>query len=675
MRARTLALAALLLWVAALGRDAFDAWIDATELPSLAQEQSVEVLARDGTLLRAYTVADGRWRLGMTPGDVDPRYIEMLITYEDRRFRSHSGVDWWAMARAGWQALTHGGIVSGGSTLSMQAARLLEESGTGAWEGKLRQIRVALALERRFGKEGILSIYLNRAPFGGNLEGVRAASYAWFGRPPARLTLAESALLVALPQAPEARRPDRHPQAARAARDRVLARMVRDGLLTGEEADAALSERSPDRRRDFPLIAPHLADRLRAGDPAVRLLHTTIDAGVQARIESLARDAVAGHGDRLQVAILVADHTTGEILASVGSSSYEADRRQGFVDMTTAPRSPGSALKPLVYGLAFDRGLAHPETVITDAPVDFDGYRPQNFDGLFRGDIRLREALQLSLNTPVVRLLDAMGPGQLMAALRRSGAEPVIPGEGAPGLAIALGGLGMSALDLARVFAMIGEGGVAVDLRAVPAPTPGFLPHRVMGAAAAWQLGDILRDLPRPAGVAQAGIAWKTGTSYGHRDAWAAGWDGRYVVVVWMGRADGTPVPGAFGGELAAPVMFAAFARTDARVTPLPAPPPETLLVSGDRLPAPLRRFGAADDGGVPAPAIAFPPDRSVIEGTAITARVRDGAPPFTWLANGRPVATSRTREAELPDLGPGFSVLTVIDATGRSARSEVELR
>lgn len=673
--ARLLALVALLLWGGAAGRDTFDAWIDATVLPPLGQEQSVEVLARDGTLLRAYTVADGRWRLGVSPAGVDPLYLRMLVDYEDRRFHDHHGVDWRAMARALWQAVRHGGVVSGGSTLSMQAARLLEDSGTGAWAGKLRQIRVALALERRYGKEAILAIYLNRAPFGGNLEGVRAAAYAWFGRPPARLTPAEAALLVAIPQAPESRRPDRHPEAASAARDRVLARMVRDGVLDEETAGAALSEPSPRRRRDFPLLAPHLADRLRAADPATRLLATTIDAGLQARLEDLARSTVAGRSDRLQVAILVADHTTGEILASVGSSAYEADRRQGFVDMTMALRSPGSALKPVIYGLAFDRGLAHPETLIADAPVDFDGYRPQNFDGAYRGDIRLREALQLSLNVPAVRLLDAMGVQQLMAALRGAGAAPQIAGGGAPGLAVALGGLGMTALDLGRTYAMLGNGGVAVDLRATPEPSPGFLPRRVMGAPAAWQVADILRDVPRPAGVAQAGIAWKTGTSYGHRDAWAAGFDGRHLVVVWLGRADGTPVPGAFGAETAAPVMFAAFARTAARITPLPPPPPATLIVSGDRLPQPLRRFGADAAPAAGGPAIAFPPDRSVVEGTGLTARVRDGAPPFTWLANGRPVATSRSREAWLPDLGPGFSTLTVIDATGRSARSVVELR
>ena len=679
MTARPLLALALLMWLAALGRDALDAWIDATVLPPLLAETSAEVRARDGTLLRAYTVGDGTWRLATTPGAVDPRYIAMLIRYEDKRFPHHHGVDPLAMARALGQAVLGGGIVSGGSTLTMQVARLIEDSGTGALGGKLRQMRVALALERRLSKDEILALYLNHAPFGGNLEGVAAASRAWFGKPPARLTPAQAALLVALPQSPEGRRPDRHPARARAARDRVLARMVRDGLLPADEAAAALTEPVPGARADFPLLAPHLADRLRAADPFAAVHQTTLDAALQARLEDLAARSLSGRADRLQVAIVVADHRSGEILASIGSAAYAADARQGFVDMTAALRSPGSTLKPMIYALAFDRGLAHPETLLPDRPTDFAGYRPVNFDGLFRGELPARSALQLSLNLPAVSLLEAIGPAHLMAALRRTGAAPVIPDGGTPGLAIALGGIGLTLTDLVRAYAALAHGGMAVDLRATPDASPGFLPHRLFADTAAWQVADILRDTPRPAGIRGAGIAFKTGTSYGHRDAWALGFDGAHVVGVWMGRADGTPVPGAFGGDLAAPVLFAAFERLGP-VTPLPPPPPATLILAADRLPPPLRSFrprglsaaGSTAPGG---PAIAFPPDGAVIEGTALTVRVRDGQPPWTWLANGLPVATSHRPETTLPDLGPGFSALTVIDAAGRAASARVELR
>jgi penicillin-binding protein 1C len=555
----------------------------------------------------------------------------------------------------------------------MQVARLIEDGGTGSWQGKLRQIRVALALERRLDKDAILTLYLNRAPFGGNIEGVRAASYAWLGKPPARLTAAEAALLVAIPQAPEARRPDRNPGAALRARDRVLARMARDGILTPDDARAALTEPAPDRRRDFPLLAPHLADRALAADPAAAVHRTTLDAGLQARIEELAAAAARDAGDRIQIAVIVADHQSGEILAAVGSAGYQADARQGFVDMTAALRSPGSTLKPFIYALAFDRGLAHPETLIADRPVDFGGYRPQNFDGAWRGEIRVRQALQLSLNVPAVSLLAAMGPGQLMAALRRAGARPVIPDGGTPGLAIALGGLGLTLEDLVGGFAALARGGTAVDLHWRAGGTPGFLPQRIAAPEAAWQVADILRDTPRPEGVRGDGIAYKTGTSYGHRDAWALGFDGRHVVGVWMGRADGTPVPGAFGGDLAAPVLFAAFERLGP-VVPLPPPPPSTLIVAADRLPLPLQRFRPPGQPDAGAPAIAFPPDGAVVEGTAPAVRVRDGVPPFTWLANGAPVAADRRRDLRLPDLGPGFSTLTVIDALGRTARAQVRL-
>ncbi|GGL80227.1 penicillin-binding protein 1C [Wenxinia marina] len=665
---------ALVLWATAAARDAFDRWIDATVLPPLATTYSTEVLARDGTLLRAYTVDDGRWRLAATLTEVDPGYIDMLVRYEDKRFWNHGGVDLRAMTRAVYQAVRNGGIVSGGSTLTMQVARLLEDSGTGAWQGKLRQMRVALALERVLTKEQILSLYLDRAPFGGNLEGVRAASYAWFGRPPARLTEAEAALLVAIPQAPESRRPDRHPQAAHAARDRVLARMVRDGILTGDAARAALTEPSPAVRRPFPLLAPHLADRLLIGDPLAPVHRTTIDADLQTRLEALAAETVAEGPERLQVALMVADHTTGEILASVGSAAYEGDLRQGFVDMTVAPRSPGSTLKPLIYGLAFDRGLLHPETLIADRPVDFDGYRPQNFDGLYRGEVRVRQALQWSLNVPAVSVADALGVPHLMAALRRAGAEPRLPRGEAPGLAVILGGLGMTLTDLMETYGGIANGGRAIDLRARPERSEGWRPARLMADTAAWQVADILRETPRPHGVRADGVAFKTGTSYGHRDAWAMGFDGRHLVGVWMGRADGTPVPGAFGGGLAAPVMFAAFERLGP-VEPLPPPPAATLIVGNADLPPPLRRFRPPEVADPDSPAIAFPPDGAVVEGEGLALRVRDGTGPFVWLADGAPVARTHRREVWVDGLGPGFAALTVIDAEGRSARAEVELR
>jgi penicillin-binding protein 1C len=667
---RLLLASALALYLAAGARDGIDRWVAATVLPPLAAETSVEVLDRDGGLLRAYTVADGRWRLAA--GAVDPRYLRMLVAYEDRRFYTHAGVDPLAVLRAGWQAARAGRVVSGASTLTMQVARLLEEGPTGSWAGKLRQLRVALALERRLDKAQILALYLDHAPFGGNIEGVRAASLAWFGKPPARLTDAEAALLVALPQAPAARRPDRHPQAARAARDRVVLRMRAEGVLGAEAAAAALAAPLPAARRPLPTLAPHLADRLRAADPGAAVIRTTLDGAAQARMEALARQAVTGRDARLSVAIVAADHATGAILAHVGAPAQAADRR-GFVDMTRALRSPGSTLKPLVYALAFDAGIAHPETLIADRPGDFGGWRPQNFDGNYRGELRVAEALRQSLNLPTVQLAQALGPARLMAALDRAGVETALPGDGPPGLAVSLGGLGVTLEGLVTLHAGLARGGAAVTLRATDAPPrPG---PRITGPEAAWQVGNILRDLAPPPGAPARRIAWKTGTSYGHRDTWAIGWDGAHVIGVWMGRPDGTPVPGAFGAELAAPVLFDAFARLAPRPAPLPPPPPGTLLLSNAALPAPLRRFGPAA-AAADAPGIAFPPDGArLVPAGGLAAKVSDGTPPFTWLANGTPVATrTHERESWLPIQGPGFITLSVIDSTGQAARSRIRL-
>lgn len=675
MRARWFIGAAAGLLLAAGLRDGADLWVDGTVLPDLTVTTSNEVLDRHGDLLRAYTVGDGRWRLAVDPSQVDPFYLRLLLAYEDKRFYQHNGVDPRALLRAVWQTVTQGRITSGASTLTMQVARLLEDSGTGRLTGKLRQIRVALALERHLTKGEILALYLHLAPYGGNVEGVRAASLAYFAKEPRRLTPAEAALLVAIPQSPEARRPDRANSTATTARARVLARAQTDGLIDADQSRAAQTEPVPTARRPFPALAPHLSDRVVAGQGTRHL--TTLDRTLQRSLERLAADSVVAHGDRVQVAIVVANHQTGEILASVGSAAYRADQRQGFVDMTTALRSPGSTLKPLIYGLAFDEGLAHPETLINDVPTDFNGYRPQNFDRQFRGTIRVREALQLSLNLPVVALTEALGPPRLLQALDRAGVGFALP-TGQAGLAVALGGIGITLQDMVQLYAAIANGGQAQPLHFLPADPPDT--QRVLTAVAAWEVGDILAGLAPPPGAPENRLAYKTGTSYGHRDAWAIGFDGQHVIGVWMGRPDGTPVPGAFGADVAAPVLFQAFARLKPALTPQPPAPPATLLVANAQLPQPLRQFRSRSaafqvaDG----PAVAFPPDGSEVEllPEGLMVRVEGGTAPFTWLANGTPVSTGQPgREGMLADLGRGFVTLSVIDAVGRSARASVRLR
>ncbi|MEY8830438.1 penicillin-binding protein 1C [Sedimentitalea sp. XS_ASV28] len=671
-------LVALLFAVAAL-RDGIENWIDATELPQTLAETSVEIRDRNDELLRAYTVSGGIWRLAPVLTAVDDGYLDMLVRYEDKRFWQHGGVDPLAMLRATAQALWHRRAVSGGSTLTMQVARLIEDGSTGRWAGKLRQIRLALALERRLSKDQILSLYLTHAPYGGNLEGIRAATLAWFGKEPRRLTPAESALLVALPQSPEARRPDRHADRAKAARDRVLTRMADAGIIASDDALSAQHARIPDRIRPFPMRAAHLADRVRASAPERQRHATTIDARLQSALETLLADAARRSGPRISAALIAANHQTGEILASVGSPQYGTDsRRQGFVDMTRAIRSPGSTLKPLIYGLAFDQGLVHPETLIHDGPVQFGRYAPRNFDGQFRGDIRVREALQLSLNIPVVKLTNELGPARVMAALSRAGAGARLPG-GAPGLAIALGGVGVSLQDLVQLYATLAQGGAGQRLRSA-LNEPASQTARTISEVAAWQVGHILAGVAPPPGDPQGVLAYKTGTSYGHRDAWAIGYDGEHVVGVWMGRADGTPVPGAFGGDLAAPLLFQAFARLKPGFAPLPAPPPSTLITGAAGLPQPLQRFrprGSRLVTAPNAPKLLFPPDGAILDsiGETVTLKVQGGSAPYLVLANGRPIARGQRRnEFEIPTPGTGYSTLVVVDGAGQSDRVTVRL-
>lgn len=657
----------------------FDRWVAATALPPLSVEASVEVLARDGRLLRAFTVADGRWRLAVTPQRVDPLYLAMLVAYEDQRFYAHDGVDLLALARATYQSLVARSVVSGGSTLTMQAARLLEDGATGTLGGKLRQVRLALALERRLSKDEILALYLNLAPMGGNLEGVRAGSLAWFGKEPERLTEAQAALLIALPQAPNSRSPDADPEAARAARTRVLQRAVAAGVISDDAAAAAASEPLPRVRRAFPASAPHLADRLRSEYPDVTLHRTTIDADLQADLERLAARALIGLPAQATVAMLVADPDSGEVLASVGSADHTSEARNGFVDMTRALRSPGSALKPLVYALAFADGILHPETLLNDRPEDYGGYAPQNFDGVFRGQVTARAALQTSLNLPAVALTEAIGPARLLAALRQAGVEAVVPGD-APGLAVVLGGVGVSLEGLVQLYATFARGGEARELseRAGSLPEAPGAGARLLTPEAAWQLGDVLAGAPPAAGLPAWPLAVKTGTSHGHRDALALGFDGGHVAGVWVGRADGSPVPGMTGAGSAAPLLFEVFAHLGGIVGLPPAPATALQAVSNGDLPPHLRQFGAralvADD----APRLTFPPDGAALLPLAggIVARVERGQAPFTWFANGAPVTlASFERETRLALPGPGFVTLSVVDAVGRAARVHFEVR
>lgn len=665
-----------LLWAGAGLRDLAQNWVDTTNLPPFVPVTSVEVKDRDGHLLRAYTTANGLWRLPISLSEVDDAYLDMLVAYEDQRFWEHNGVDGLALLRAAGQAVRSGRITSGASTLTMQVARLIEDSGTGKWAGKIRQIRLALAMEQHLSKGEILSLYLHHAPFGGNIEGISAASRIYFGKPPARLTPSEAALLVALPQSPEKRRPDLYPETAQTARNRIIDHLQNRKILTKEQAETARHTVVPSARRPMPLLAPHMADRAIATAPLATEHRLTLLADLQNRLERLAADTVRQHGAQMQIALMIANHQTGEILASVGSAAYQEDARKGFIDMTQAVRSPGSTLKPLIYGMAFDAGLAHPESLITDRLRYYGTYAPQNFDGRFRGTLRLRDALQLSLNTTAVALTEIVGPARLFQSLKDAGTEPVLA-DGKPGLAIALGGVGLRLTDLVTLYAGLAQQGQTTELHWRKVRSTGVNQH-FLSDVAAYYVADILADVPAPATARNLWLAYKTGTSYGHRDTWAIGFDGMHVAGVWMGRADGTPVPGAFGADLAAPVLFEVFSHLNEDITPLPAAPKGAFTIGTARLPHHLRHIGETDTSGQSTRALSlrFPPNNaSLPSGQQLTVKIQNGIPPFALLLNDAPVQVRlRQRQSIIPLMGTGFHKLSVIDATGQSTQSHFRI-
>jgi len=659
------------------------AWVYSLGPVPLGQDMDYSrlVLDRHGKLLRAYADKEGRWRLPATPSDVDPTYLRMLFAYEDKRFYDHDGVDVLALARAAYQLVSEQHIVSGGSTLTMQVARLLEPRRHRSFYAKLRQITRALQIEEKLNKNQILSLYLTLAPYGGNLEGIRAASLAYFGKEPKKLTLAQAALLVALPQAPEARRPDRYPGEALAARNLVLDRVADAGAIPQDEVKLAKRQPVPQGRRELPALAPNVADEVVSSDPNVRVHRLTLDADLQKTLEELARDRAHALGPRISVGIVAVDNSTNEVRARVASADYFDASRSGQVDMTQALRSPGSTLKPFIYGLGFEDGLIHPETLIDDRPVRYGNYTPENFDLTFQGTVTVRRALQFSLNVPAIAVLDKVGVNRLAARLNEAGAALVLPQGEAPGLAMGLGGVGIRLADLTMLYAGLARLGEAAPLIERQGQTTAGAGHRLLDPVAAWYFGNILVGAPPPDNAPGGRVAFKTGTSYGYRDAWAVGFDGRMTIGVWVGRPDGAPVPGLVGRASAAPILFDAFARTGLLPAGLPHAPKGVLFSTSARLPPPLRRFVPAAMAAMKGdpPRIMFPPNGARLElggnpADGLPLKFTGGRGPLTVMVNGMPLHPGPGRHTLFfhPD-GPGFVRLTVMD--GRGAADTVTVR
>jgi penicillin-binding protein 1C len=639
------------------------------------QVRSTEIVDANGRLLRAFTTGDGKWRLKTMVEDVDPVYLALLKTYEDRRFDEHWGVDPLAAIRAAAQWSARGHIVSGASTLSMQAARLLEPRKRSLLAKAIQSAR-ALQLEWRFSKREILAIYLTLAPMGGNLEGVRAASFAYFGKEPKQLTAAQAALLVAIPQSPERRRPDRAGNAARLGRDRVLERALEHGTLDRACFDRAESEAVPSHRLALPMNAPHLAAWL-AGQSPSTVVPTPLRSDLQAALAQLVRDERHQTPDNADIALVAVDNRTGSVVAWVSGSDYFG--RAGQVDLVRAHRSPGSALKPMIYALAFDDRTLHPESLVEDVPVRFKDWLPRNFDHDHMGGVTVRRALQQSLNVPAVLALERVGPQRFLATLRAAGTSPLLPrGDSGDSLGMALGSLSVSPLEMAGLYSGLAKGGQFAPLQ-VRRDAPRATPVRLVGPAAAWYVADILAEAPLPDGFAslpvalrERRIAYKTGTSAGFRDAWAVGFSANWTVVIWVGHADGTTRPGQLGRVAALPIVLKAFNRLPAEDNRALPPPADVLRVANwHDLPPRMRKLGPTADinGG---PRIAYPPADARLElraHEAISLAALGGDGRLRWLIDGRPIDGTTW----VPD-GSGEARVAVIDQAGQSSAVTVQI-
>jgi penicillin-binding protein 1C len=610
------------------------------ELGRLSEVGS-EYVDREGRTVALLPAPGGVWRFAVRADEVAPVLIDTLVATEDRRFWSHAGVDPLALARATFQAVRAGRVLSGGSTLTMQVARMLSPRPR-TWRAKLIEMARAVQLEAHFSKRDILGMWLTLAPYGGNLNGVRAGALAWFGTSPRLLDPAQAALLVAIPRRPEALRPDRYPDRARALRDRIL------------RADAGADD-VPHRRLPMPA---HARVQMAALPRAPRVA-TTLDLPLQTALERLAAERLAGLPEHVSLAIVIADARSREIRAIVSGGGGPDEGRGGFLDLTRAVRSPGSAMKPFIYAMAFADGVAGPNTPLDDLPRHFGGYAPENFDRGFAGHVTAADALRRSLNLPAVALLDRVGPLRFATTLKDAGVTLRLPPGADPALPLALGGAGITLRELTGLYAGLATDGAAVPLRLradEPAPRLPFLQPRAAASVAA------VLTQPFPGQLA-GGVAWKTGTSWGGRDAWALGFDARHVAGVWVGRPDGTPLPAATGRSLALPLLARVFEM-------LPSDPRPAAM--------PVVRETPAHQASADALRLLFPPNDSVLsagEGPVFV-RAMGGRRPLTFLVDGAklPASPARRETAWIPD-APGFYRLTVLDADGAAVHAAVRVR
>jgi penicillin-binding protein 1C len=530
----------------------------------LVQPSSV-LLYSDGTPMHVFLSPDEKWRYPTTLSDVDPKYLRALLAYEDARFHQHPGVDPLAVARAMLQNIQAGGVVSGASTLTMQLVRITEPRRRTLFAKAIEAAR-ALQMEVRLSKEEILQHYITFAPYGRNIEGVQAASWALFGHSPRTLSWSEIAVLLALPQRPNERAPSpAHRGVLEDARRHVLAVLASGNVVTMDDALERELQQTPVPARFLPVArdAPHAAMWLRAQPASVRM-HTTLRASVQRQTERLFHgEAQAQQRQGIDNgAVVVVNHHTGAIEALVGGDDFFGDGDGAQIPAFAVARSVGSTLKPVLYAQAIDDGRLLPETLVADVPRRFGTYSPTNFDDGFDGLVTFESALARSLNLPFVEVLQQTGIDRFLGTLRRAGVDSLRDAQGYYGLSAALGSVEMSPIELASVYVMIAHDGHPLEVTPWPdalvAPRP---PLFSTGSMYLTRRALSLRDRPdlpergRREHELRA-IHWKTGTSFSHRDAWAVGSNANHTVVVWRGNLNNKPSVHLVGAQAAGPLLF-----------------------------------------------------------------------------------------------------------------------
>lgn len=660
-----------------------------------------QLQSQNGTILSALPAPDTRWRFKANIDTLDPRFKRMLVDVEDKRFYQHHGVDFFALLRAMGQLLMQGRIVSGASTLTMQTARLLEPRPRTIC-AKIIEIFRAYQLEARFSKKQILQMYLTLAPYGGRIEGVEAASMLLFGHNPKVLSTAEAALLIALPQSPEKRRPDRFPHHAQTARDDVLLRLFNNKIITDQDLKNAQAIPVTQPHYTFPNYARHLLERFNKNKKS-DYLETSLDAQLMKDLNTLLFKSAQRFSPAVTISVLIAENQTSFVRAYVGNADYFNREKFGMIDMIPAIRSPGSTLKPFIYGLAFDQRIAQPLTLIQDQSSTFKGYSPHNFDQKFSGEITITDALQRSRNLPAVAVLNRLGPQFFDTSVQNANVSLHFNrNEGPASLPLALGGVGITLEDMVRLYAALAQNGrVAAHLVYFPPPNAHLQPiiqHQFLKAESAYQIWRILYNSPKPAGLLSTSqttppIAFKTGTSYGQRDAWAFGVTEHYTIGVWVGRADGQPCSECVGIQTAAPILWKILPLLPQSNHQKILPPPNTNILHAQAtadLPVALQRFYTANRTSnilttLPTSAkqtyplaLRYPYEGARLifaqdDTRGLPLKAIGGKRPLRWYVNGKLIPSdSLSSESVWPLPEAGFSRISVIDSTGSIASAEI---